>query len=122
MTICKISDCKKNATYGPSALELGGSYVYRVPGFLDDPVKALCKKRAVRDKEKRETHTYFVLTERGEQVAQLAASVVRERLAWVRAGHLPCGDARPWKTYVTVEKDAALRKFYGAEENGNAAA
>jgi hypothetical protein len=72
---------------------VGRTYVFRVQArhYTD---AAVCKRRQHKD------NTYYTLTEHGKMVAQQAAEIIRQRLAWIAQGLAPSGTERPWKVYI----------------------
>jgi hypothetical protein len=73
-------------------------YVFRVMAH-HDTARAVCKRFVVN-----RHHTYYKLTEEGTRVVEETAEIVRQRIAWIRAGLAPNED-RPRKVYINFNYD-----------------
>jgi len=73
-------------------------YVFRVMAHHDTP-RAVCKRFLLN-----RHYTYYKLTEEGTRVVEETAEIVRERLAWIRAGLAPNED-RPRKVYINFNEN-----------------
>jgi hypothetical protein len=73
-------------------------YIFRVMAH-HDTARAVCKRFVVN-----RHHTYYKLTEEGTRVVEETAEIVRQRIAWIRAGLAPNED-RPRKVYINFNYD-----------------